>query len=215
MAASNNRKTIVVFAEAPVPGEVKTRLTPFLSEASAADLHRRLVVHTLQTITQLTDCFIELWVGSEHDWWTELAERFAVPVYRQRGNDLGERMSYALDKALQGSKQVLIVGTDCPDITPQYLQRALDSVEQQGVVIGPADDGGYVLLGLSQPMPWLFNDMRWGADSIFATTVARMEEKGVSWFELQPLMDIDRPEDFIRLQQLRPNLTEGLSVNGT
>ncbi len=210
MAVNKNKKNIVVFAKAPIAGEVKTRLTPFLTAASAALLHRNLVLHSLQTMTALADCSVELWVGSQHSWWDELSEQYDIPVFEQRGKDLGERMLYALGNALQRSEKVLIVGTDCPAITPNYLQLAFDGLEQKGVVIGPADDGGYVLLGLKQLLPSLFDDIQWGGDNVLAATLARLQSAGERYFELASLMDIDRPEDFSKLEQLSPELTRGL-----
>lgn len=212
MANKQTNNTIVVFAKAPIPGEVKTRLTPFLTADKAAALHRHLIKHTLRTVASLPDYNIELWVGSQHSWWQELAVQYDLAVFQQRGENLGERMSFALESALQRSAQVVIVGTDCPAISPQYLQQAFDGIEQHGIVIGPADDGGYVLLGLNQPLPILFNKIPWGSADVFATTVARLQQAQLHWFELESLMDIDRPEDFIKLQQQRPDLTDDLGI---
>ena len=212
MANKKTNRTIVVFAKAPIPGEVKTRLMPFLSAGKAAALHRNLVNHTLRTMVCLPHYTVELWVGSQHSWWDELAAQYGLAVFEQRGENLGERMSLALENTLQRSEQVVIVGTDCPSISAQYLQQAFDGVEQSGVVIGPADDGGYVLLGLNRSLPWLFNAMPWGGDDVFATTVARLQQAELNWLELESLMDIDRPEDLIRLEQLRPDLTLGLGI---
>ena len=212
MADKKTHSTIVVFAKAPIAGEVKTRLTPFLSADKAAALHRHLIKHTLRTVACLPQCSVELWVGSQHSWWDQLAAQYGLAVFQQRGDNLGERMSFALEDALQRSEQVVIVGTDCPAMSPQYLQQAFDGIEQYGVVIGPADDGGYVLLGLNRPLPMLFNTMPWGSADVLASTVSRLQQAGLNWLELEPLMDIDRPEDFVRLQQLRPDLTSGLGI---
>jgi rSAM/selenodomain-associated transferase 1 len=210
MAESKSENRLIVFAKAPIAGEVKTRLTPFLTAESAAQLHKNLVEHTLVTVTSIENCSVELWVGSDHLWWGELAKRFAVEVFQQCGNDLGERMLFALDDALQRSHKVLIVGTDCPSITPQYLADAFECLDRESVVIGPADDGGYVMLGLRRSVPLLFTNMEWGSANVFPETVSRLETAGLGWCELESLMDIDRPDDFLTLSQLKPELVKGV-----
>ncbi len=203
-------KTIIVFAKAPIPGEVKTRLTPFLTAEKAAALHRKLVEHTLQTVSSVSDCKVELWVGSQHSWWSVLTGQYDLVVFEQCGEDLGARMLFAVNDALQRSDQVLIVGTDSPAISADYIQTAFTGLEQEDIVIGPADDGGYVMLGLRRSLPCLFGNMPWGSDGVYAATVARLRADNLSWCEMPSLMDIDRPEDFLALSQLKPELTQGL-----
>ncbi|ARN73069.1 TIGR04282 family arsenosugar biosynthesis glycosyltransferase [Oceanicoccus sagamiensis] len=208
MAKSSDISRLIVFAKAPIAGEVKTRLSPFLSAENAAQLHRRLVLHTLKTASLLEHCQVELWVGSDHVWWDQLAGQYAITLHKQCGMDLGERMLSAFDDVLSRSDKAVIMGTDCPWITPHYVQSAFDSLDQNSAVIGPAKDGGYVLLGLKRPMPALFQTMPWGGETVFAETVSRLQ--GVAWCELEPLRDIDRPEDVMVLKKSLPALTVDL-----
>lgn len=205
---SGNR--LLIFAKAPVAGRVKTRMQPFLTAEQAAQLHRQLVTHCLQQTTfDLASYAVELWVDDECDpCWLPLQQQFDLPIFKQCGADLGACMAHALADALTNrADAAVIIGTDCPDIDGAYIRSAFDWLNAElacDVVLGPAEDGGYVLLGLKQFQPQLFVDISWGSEYVLTQTVFKIEGLGLTEQRLPTLMDIDRPEDLVLLQQRRP-----------
>ncbi len=195
---------LIVFARAPVPGAAKTRLIPALGAAGAARLHRRLVTHALAAACAAAPGRVELWCApnARHPFFAECARRFGVALFAQRGADLGERMHAAMlaggSASGPGACSVLI-GSDIPDLSPDYLRDAIASLERHQVVLGPAEDGGYVLIGLQRPAPRLFAGIAWGGPTVLAVTRERIATLRLSCFELPALWDLDRPEDLARL----------------
>ncbi|WP_462322853.1 TIGR04282 family arsenosugar biosynthesis glycosyltransferase [Halochromatium sp.] len=192
---------ILVFAKAPVPGACKTRLIPALGPEGAARLAEALLIDTLDRIATADLAQIELWCAPDisHPLFQALAERHGLSLQTQFGADLGERMLAATAAALASAEPVLLIGTDCPDLDADYLQQALAALARRPAVLGPANDGGYVLLGLRRStapvLPALFAPMPWGSDQVAAMTRERMRAAGLEWTELPTLTDIDRPED--------------------
>jgi hypothetical protein len=195
---------ILIFAKAPVPGACKTRLIPALGREGAARLAGELLRATVEQVGQARLAKIELWCAPDtgHPLFSQLAERFALPLQTQRGADLGERMGAAMTAALGSAERVVLIGTDCPSLNGAYLERALGALDTVPVVLGPAADGGYVLLGVSREaasaLHGLLTAMPWGHDSVAAKTRERIEAAGLRWTELPTLTDIDRPEDLAR-----------------
>ena len=193
---------IIVFARAPVPGKTKTRLIPALGETGAARLHAELIYRTLKKVTALVNVKAELWCTPDidHHFFASCAGTYGLRLRKQLGKDLGERMSNALKESLDRSPWAILVGTDCPELTNDDLQHAASMLaDGTDAVLGPATDGGYVLIGLSRPAPDLFTEMPWGSDQIAELTRDRLRSLGMSWRELPPRNDIDRPEDLARL----------------
>ena len=158
---------VAVFAKAPVPGEVKTRLVPLLGAQDAAELHATLVRLAIGTAIQSGIGPVSLWCmpNTGHPFFSACAEQFGVALYEQRGGHLGERMSRALH-ALLAAGPALIVGSDCPALRAEDLRAAAGSLATHDAVIQPAEDGGYVLLGLAREVPGLFEGLRWGESSV-------------------------------------------------
>lgn len=200
---------ILIFAKAPQPGRVKTRLIPALGEAGAASLQQHLLEHTLAKVCTADLCPVELWCAPDESQpaFRGLARLHPVSLHRQQGEDLGARMRHAAEEALSRSSSVILIGTDCPVMTPDHLRHAMQRLDEgNAVVIGPAEDGGYVLLGLRTSAPILFEDMPWGTDRVLALTRQRLRLGGIAAVELETLWDIDRPEDWERLRAQRPDL---------
>lgn len=193
---------VLIFAKAPEPGRVKTRLHPALGPRVAADLQARLLSDTVDRLANPGLAPVELWCspGPDRDPFPELAHRYGLGLHRQRGEDLGARMLYAAADALSRGNAVILVGTDCPLLDGTYLRRALAALDDRGAVLGPAEDGGYVLLGLRRAVPALFSNFPWGTDRVAAITRDRMEALGWDWEELPILWDLDRPEDLRRYE---------------
>ena len=187
----------IQFAREPVVGSVKTRMIPHLSPQQACDLHRELVLWTATTLVGARLGPVEMAVaGEEGDALFEACRGLGVAaLVRQRGADLGERMYNALAAGLARFERVVLVGSDCPAIDAAYLGQALAALEGAEVVLGPAADGGYVLIGARRVSPAMFRGIAWGTAVVFAETTRRLDQLRLSRAELTPLVDIDRPAD--------------------
>jgi rSAM/selenodomain-associated transferase 1 len=200
---------IAVFARAPVAGEVKTRLVASLGAEGAARLHARLVRHALACASAAGVGRVELWCAPDasHPFFARCAAEFGASLRAQHGADLGSRMAHAFRAALGDNAALVLIGSDCPALTPQALRAAAAALATHEAAIAPAEDGGYVLVALSRPDPGIFSDIAWGGSGVMAETRARLERAGIRWKELETLWDIDRPEDYARLEReglLRP-----------
>jgi len=195
---------IVVFARAPVPGHTKTRLIPALGAEGAAALHRALLRHALEAASAAAPGRLELW-GAGDDPQGELAAlaaRTGASLHRQPGGELGTRMRTALDAAVARHGSALVIGSDCPWLDADALHEAQAALERHDAVLGPADDGGYVLLGMRRVDAALFDDIPWGTGHVLALTRARLASLGWSWHELPSRSDVDRPSDLAALRAL-------------
>ncbi len=186
---------VVLFARYPTPGQAKTRLIPTLGADGAAALHRRMTERALSTIrasgmpmeVRTTGAPLpgfRAWLGSGPD------------LVDQGGGDLGARLLRA------ASPPVILIGADIPDLAPCHLLDAAAALHSCSAVVGPAQDGGYYLLGLRDPMPFLFDAMPWGTDQVLALTMQRLADRGITPALLEPLADLDRPEDLARWPSL-------------
>jgi rSAM/selenodomain-associated transferase 1 len=189
------------FARSPVLGQVKTRLAPTLGEEGALALHQRLVFHCCNTLLESRLAPVQLWVAGnpDHSLFKDCIELGVEGVYRQCEGDLGARMAQALGQALHSHQSVILVGSDIPGLDTHYLAAAVEALQNHDAVLGPATDGGYVLIGLKQFPAHLMKDIDWGSDRVLAQTEQRLEQLGWRWQRLSPLPDIDRPEDLCHL----------------
>jgi len=198
--AGNTHNRLVVFTRYPEPGRVKTRLIATLGERRAADLQRRMTERTLAIAAELTLKGLAA-VEVHYDGGT--AEKMAAVFGKEQtyipqepGAGLGDRLLAAFHRCFEeGADRVVIVGTDCPGLSASLMRRAFEELEQASLVLGPARDGGYYLIGLQDPAPPLFENMPWGTDGLFVRTVNRAREISLSTALLIPLDDVDRPED--------------------
>lgn len=197
-----NRGVLQIFSRDPVPGNTKTRLIPLLGDQGAADLHRKLLSKIIKAANDSIFIDIELWSTSEPaDSLLQLDANYNhYNLYKQTGNDLGERMYNAGKQALEKNKFFVIVGSDCPLLSSQILDKAYCSLEQgSDAVLGPTDDGGYYLLGMKNIDNLIFRDIPWGQPNVAEITRERMHKLGWKWLELDCLWDIDTPEDIDKL----------------
>ena len=188
---------LIQFARAPVVGAVKTRMTPHLSPEQACALHSELVLWTCRTLVDSGYGSVELAVtgATDHPLFQRCRGYGVTAVTRQWGEGLGERMFNALAAGLARHDRVVLVGSDCPSIDRSYLAAALAALERQTLVLGPAEDGGYVLVGARAIRPEMFEGIPWGTDRVYAETARRLRQLNRTWAALPPLADIDRPED--------------------
>ncbi len=193
---------IMVFARAPVPGQCKTRLIPALGAKGAADLHEKLVRRALAEAIAALPAAVQLWCTPDgtHPFFAACARDYRVTLQEQGGGDLGERMQRAIGQALRTHGRAIIVGSDIPALDTAYLVAAAAALELAPAVFGPAEDGGYVLVGLSQATPALFSEIEWGGPLVMAQTRAHLARLGMQATELATLWDLDRPEDLARLR---------------
>ncbi|MDQ2096140.1 MAG: TIGR04282 family arsenosugar biosynthesis glycosyltransferase [Tychonema bourrellyi B0820] len=194
---------LIIFTRYPVPGKAKTRLIPVLGKEGAANLHRLMTQRTIATshvlqksrqlsvaihYTDSSQQLMEDWLGTD------------IIYHQQSEGDLGARMSAALQKSWDlGIDKVVIIGTDCPKLKTEIIAKAFDELSEQDLVLGPAQDGGYYLIGLRRRIPELFDGMKWGTDEVFADTLAIAQNLGLNIAVLPILADIDRPEDLLGL----------------
>lgn len=200
--ADRDGTAIIVFAKAPRPGTVKTRLVPALGAEGAAALHVKLVRRTLDTLRAASIGSAQLYCapGIDDPFFWFCAGHYGVTLEAQSAGDLGERMRGALEKALATHAAALLVGTDCPALTARHLLQA-DRALREGddAVFVPCEDGGYALVGAKRADSRLFEDIRWGSAGVMAETRQRLSGLGWRWTELDTLWDVDRPEDHERL----------------
>jgi len=185
---------IALFARLPVAGQVKTRLIPVLGEQGACQLHERLLARILGVVQPQTLCAAELWLDTAGS--HPLIDACSLPQHLQQGEDLGARMAHAAAATLQRYRRVLVIGTDTPTLDVSYLEQALQALDEgNDVVLGPAFDGGYVLIGLAdQPWP-VFDAIAWGTAQVLQQTLAAVAAAGLRCHLLQAQPDVDRPED--------------------
>ncbi len=196
---------LLIFCKAPIPGQVKTRLIPELTAEQAAELHIELSIKTLQRATQNNLCPVQLWCSptTDHAFFTASAATYPITLEQQQGADLGERMHHAFCSALADYSHALLMGCDCPSLTEQDLEQALTALNQENeVVLAPAEDGGYVLVGLNRPHPELFADMPWGTARVLNQTRNRIEHYKLHHHELIEQWDLDTPKDLERYRAL-------------
>jgi rSAM/selenodomain-associated transferase 1 len=194
---------IAVMAKAPVAGYAKTRLVALLGAAGAARLHRQLMLRTLATACAAEVGPVALWCAPDarHRFFRALHRKGGLALHEQAGADLGERMAGIF--AGHGSHPLLLIGTDCPELSPDHLRQAALALRSTDAVFITTEDGGYFLVGLRRPCPALFTGMRWGTDQVMAQTRHRLVALGLSWRETARLWDVDRAEDVLRWQALR------------
>ena len=191
---------VAVFARAPDPGHAKTRLIPRLGAHGAARLQQRLIEHALARARALPAARVTLWTTGPdvRDFMSHAAVAAGASLRPQRGADLGERMANAVAETLDGTNTMLLIGTDCPAQRTSDLADAVDALATSDAVVQPAEDGGYVLIGLRRPLPALFEGIEWGSDSVLAITRARAREYRIPLAELPMCWDLDRIDDLDR-----------------
>lgn len=194
---------LIIFAKAPVAGLAKTRLIPALGPAGAAAIAERLLHHTLCQAKELAPDHLELCVtpDTRHPAFDQARRTVGsgLALTEQGDGDLGERMHRALDRALQTHGKALLIGTDAPALDTTALARAEAALNGSSAVFVPALDGGYALIGLTQPAPALLLDMAWSTPRVMSDTRERARRLHKAWSELPPVADIDEPADLAHL----------------
>jgi len=196
----NEWVAVAVLAKAPIAGFAKTRLIPALGADGAALLQARLTERAVATACDAAVGPVTVWATPDegHPGFQALAASFDVAFARQGDGDLGARMLAAVATA---AGPCLVIGTDCPALTTIHLRNAADILRQGAdAVVIPADDGGYVLIGMRQAQPALLSDMRWSTPDVMDETRRRLRKLGLAWREPVTLWDVDVPVDLERLR---------------
>jgi hypothetical protein len=198
--------SVAILAKAPVPGRVKTRLIPAIGAHAAAVLQERLTERAITTALAADTGPVTLWCSPDatHSTFLKLVTRQRIVLKRQPEGDLGARM---LAATAASSGPVLVIGTDCPALTELHLRGAANALRDgNDVVIVPAEDGGYVLIGTRMAQPALFAGIAWGTNTVLAETRARIIDNRLVLTERPPLWDVDTEDDLARLEREYPEL---------
>ena len=198
---------IAIMAKAPIPGRTKTRLIPHLGAEGAAALQRWLLQRTVATALAADIGPVTLWCAPDtsHPEFTKCAANGPITLRQQPEGDLGVRMHLAIAES-PSPAGTLVVGTDCPMLDAAHLQRAAAALAENEAVLTPAEDGGYVLIGMRQASFLAFADIAWSTERVLQQTRQRLVSLGWQWAEFEPFWDVDRREDFERLLQFCPEL---------
>lgn len=199
---------LMQFAKWPEEGRVKTRLMPALGAGGALRAHVTLTLAVLDNLCA-TGYPVQFWwdralerVPLEADSIVHNLECAGLEQKIQQGGTLGDRMLAALTSSLKQHSRAVVIGSDCPSVDPQYVRQALDKLNEFDVVLGPSNDGGYVLIGASRVVPGMLDGIEWGSERVLAQTQARLEQLGLRVSLLEPRWDVDEPEDWARFQRL-------------
>lgn len=186
---------LLLFVKSPQAGQVKTRLGASIGLAEAADAYRRLthaVLRSLPPEVPLRVCFAPDEAGPAIEAWLRPALLSPASFHPQGGGDLGERLARAFTAArAAGAERIVVIGSDCIDLSPALLREAFDRLATADAVLGPSTDGGYYLLGLRQNAPSLFRGIAWSTEQVLAQTLAGLDELGWSHSLLPTLTDVD------------------------
>ena len=198
-----HQTALVIFAKAPIPGQVKTRLCPPLTPDEAATLHGSFVLDALErtkaavaTLKLPIDRSLACAPSTTHVFFKIMEERQGVKLIDQVGADLGGRMNQAFHTLFaQGYRQVVLIGTDVPTLPLSHFKQALLALENHDLVLGPALDGGYYLIGLKRMAPELFTDIPWSTDQVLRLTQGKAATIGLKASLIQPWRDVDTLAD--------------------
>ena len=196
-----NKNQLIIFIKNPVLGKVKTRLAKYIGDRSALQIYLSLLKHTFKITKELEDVVKVVYysdVVEEDDMW--ISTSFGKSL--QEGNDLGMRMKNAFQTAFnEGAERVVIIGSDCFELTQNYIEHAFNILNSNQAVIGPAVDGGYYLLGMNRMYSSVFQDVEWSSHNVFVSTFVKLKEEDIQFKLLPVLYDVDRVEDVPELLQ--------------
>lgn len=222
---TTDRTALVVFAKAPIPGQVKTRLCPPLTPDEAATLHGSFVLDTLErtkaAVAKLKlpfDRYLACAPSSALVFFQIMEERQGVALIDQVGEDVGARMRQAFDSLFaRGYRRVIIVGTDIPSLPLDHYQQALTLLDSHDLVLGPAFDGGYYLIGLKRATPELFTGIPWSTDLVLAATQEKAAKLGLAtallpaWRDVDTIADVQALIDASALDAKKPKNEQSFS----
>ena len=197
-------QSLSIFAKTPLLGGCKTRLIPLLGAEEAMAAHCELVQRALSQVAGVKHIQASLWVTEIEQQTQHWADQWQLPLALQDGADLGERMLRCLDTLCKSARGgAMLMGTDCPGIDAGYLNAAGQNLLNHDVVLGPAEDGGYGLIGMRQAHKALFQNIEWGTGAVAEQTLVAASKLQLSVFQMPKIWDVDRPEDWQRYLLLK------------
>jgi len=206
--------TVALLCKAPIPGFAKTRLIPHLGEMDTAHLQEELVMQAVVTALDASVGPVELWCDPDesHPFFGKIMKKYPVRLTSQPPGDLGNRLHTCASGALMAADTVILMGADCPVMPTYYLEEAAAALARDfDAVVGPSEDGGYVLLGLKHANEELFNDISWGTSLVLTETQARIAQLGWRCHTLATLWDLNTPAAYQRwrmITEAMPNRPE-------
>ena len=187
-------RIVLIFVKNPVLGKVKTRLAASIGEEKALQLYHRLLQHTFDIVKQIESTRRVCYSDDIEEF--DVFDQALFEKTLQKGENLGARMANAFEEAFaDGYREILIIGSDCWEMKASFLEDAFNALERFEVVVGPAFDGGYYLLGLKEPMPILFEGKKWSTDTVLQDTLNDLNQLDIAYDLLPGLSDIDELED--------------------
>jgi rSAM/selenodomain-associated transferase 1 len=192
---------ILIFSKNPVEGEVKTRLIPEWGTEGALKIYKDILKKTIETVKQSDVSGIYLFCTPDLDnpFLKFCSLQYELKLELQQGNNLGERMANAIQSVLQQFANVVIIGSDCPELTCNDINLAFDKLNKKyDLVLGPSEDGGYYLIGMNGDYPDIFQGINWGSNNVLSMTRERIKLHHLNAYELEAKWDLDRPEDVHR-----------------
>ncbi|GAX60316.1 hypothetical protein SCALIN_C10_0076 [Candidatus Scalindua japonica] len=194
--------SFIIFAKGPIPGKVKTRLTPILSPPAAAELYKAFIADIVSNTHKLkcNQVTIAFTPPNAEATLQGICGK-SVNYLQQEGHNLGERMKNAFKHSFdKGSKRTVIIGTDSPTLPLTYIRDAFEALKKVPVTIGPTFDGGYYLIGLSEQNDSIFEGVDWSTSTVFSQTLSRIQEISKPLYVLPPWYDVDTPDnlEFLR-----------------
>jgi len=195
---------VLLFAKAPVTGQVNTRLIPDIGEQAATQLQQDFIHDRLNMLTGSGLCHVRLMCAPDehHECFRSCKQSYPIELSVQQGEDLGARMFNGASMALHDHRYCIIIGTDAPALDAERIAQAIEGLRSgKQAVFVPAEDGGYVLAGLSEPLEELFRDISWGSAEVMQQTRRRLEEHAIPFLELESCWDVDVIEDYRRYLQ--------------
>jgi uncharacterized protein len=205
ISLERSKRIVILFVKSPVPGEVKTKLIPFLTGLEAADLYKCFVSDIIKNVSRLP-CVTKVQIAyqphskaNDISW---LGTKNPPELFKQEGRSLGERLIHSFGLAFgRGAKQVVVIGSDAPTLPKEYIEQAFTALNHTDVVLGPAYDGGYYLIGLSRPCLKLFDDVSWSCDQVFERTALNAQRNGYSLKILPKHYDVNTIDELNFLNQ--------------
>jgi len=199
MSNQESKRLVMAFVKNPTLGKAKTRLAATIGDEKALEVYIQLLQYThlvLKDVTCDRAIHYASFIDRDDFWLNELYQK-----YVQIEGELGDKMYHAFQQAFeQGYEQVVIIGSDCPELTTELVEEAVETLNTKDVVFGKAEDGGYYLLGMRKLIPELFQNKQWSTETVLSDSIQNCEDLGLSYQTLQELSDIDYEADWLRFK---------------
>ena len=206
-----DKDALVLFAKAPIPGKVKTRLLPHFTPEQASGLYQAFAEDLIESLCRLPYCtfYLSCSPSMDHRFFSSLAQKYPISLLEQKGEDLGNRMENTFnDLAKSGIKKRVIIGADSPTLSHFLIQEAFEKLNVHPLTLGPSQDGGYYLIGVSGETPPIFSEISWGTRQVMTQTLKKLSHTPFKLHLLPFWYDVDTPEDVSFLKEHLNHLSQ-------